>query len=308
MFQRERVTSVVHLVLYRHINVYSFDFRIQLLQEIPVVLAYPVAFDPPSSLLSNSTHDLRSAKPSPVLTLASLRSRRASPSDHQEMSPIEEVSTEVKSSELYRILRKSNSVKLQQNLLVNRAPEHTSMVRSHTVSLRKLSKMKRLGSVLSRKMSRSISAVDTSIRPTQKCSISAPVCSMTSLTSCAISPVLTFSPLSNNDHKIVNMIHQNSCQLQSKQRSILKFGQIKEAKRFGQVPGSLGDAGLDLRKCFNVATATEVCQSFAAEKVEIPENSSPSVHSLDDVAYTPFMPPVQLSNSHYQLKEGKNKR
>lgn len=70
------------------------------------------------------------------------------------------------------------------------------------------------------------------------------------------------------------------------QRSMMKFGQIKGPKRFGQQPGSLGDAGLDIRNCFNVATAAEVIRSYSAEKVVLGS-------------------PVSFSENNFKLKRGK---
>lgn len=75
----------------------------------------------------------------------------------------------------------------------------------------------------------------------------------------------------------------------AEQRSMMKFGHIKGPKRFGQQPGCLGDAGLDIRNCFNVATAAEVIQSYAAEKVEIGILCNS---------------PVSFSETHFKLKEG----
>ncbi|GAA5803206.1 hypothetical protein HPULCUR_008683 [Helicostylum pulchrum] len=75
----------------------------------------------------------------------------------------------------------------------------------------------------------------------------------------------------------------------AEQRSMMKFGHIKGPKRFGQQPGCLGDAGLDIRNCFNVATAAEVIQSYAAEKVEIGILSNS---------------PVSFSETHFKLKDG----
>ncbi|KAI9340084.1 hypothetical protein BD770DRAFT_415091 [Pilaira anomala] len=69
------------------------------------------------------------------------------------------------------------------------------------------------------------------------------------------------------------------------QRSMMKFGQIKGPKRFGQQPGSLGDAGLDIRNCFNVATAAEVIRSYSAEKVVLGS-------------------PVSFSENNFKLKRG----
>ncbi|KAL0144900.1 hypothetical protein V8B55DRAFT_1456858 [Mucor lusitanicus] len=65
-------------------------------------------------------------------------------------------------------------------------------------------------------------------------------------------------------------LQQAQQQEENPEKSIMKFGQIVGPKRFGQQPGCLGDAGLDIRNCFNVATATEAIQCYAAEKVEIP--------------------------------------
>ncbi|KAG2190832.1 hypothetical protein INT46_004074 [Mucor plumbeus] len=64
-------------------------------------------------------------------------------------------------------------------------------------------------------------------------------------------------------------MQQQQQQEENPEKSMMKFGQIVGPKRFGQQPGCLGDAGLDIRNCFNVATATEAIQSYAAEKVEI---------------------------------------
>ncbi|KAG2229699.1 hypothetical protein INT48_008086 [Thamnidium elegans] len=75
----------------------------------------------------------------------------------------------------------------------------------------------------------------------------------------------------------------------AEQRSMMKFGHIKGPKRFGQQPGCLGDAGLDIRNCFNVATAAEVIQSYAAEKVEIG---------------TLCNSPVSFSEANFKLKDG----
>lgn len=92
--------------------------------------------------------------------------------------------------------------------------------------------------------------------------------------------VTTYSTIEEDEDEIRNL---------TEQRSMMKFGHIKGPKRFGQQPGCLGDAGLDIRNCFNVATAAEVIQSYAAEKVELGtlRNS-----------------PISFTETNFKLKEG----
>jgi hypothetical protein len=148
------------------------------------------------------------------------------------------------------------------------------------------------GNLLSRKMSMSnINKRASNSRP----EISSPIMSNYSISDEeSIASSLHSSPVSNHD--VIHIIHRNSMQ---PQRSIMKFGQIKGPKKFGQQPGSLGDAGLDIRKCFNVATVTEAIQSYAAEKVEIP----------DDIPFyfeeEEYPLPVQLTeNNNFKWKQG----
>lgn len=74
----------------------------------------------------------------------------------------------------------------------------------------------------------------------------------------------------------------------------MKFGQIMGPKRFGQQPGCLGDAGLDIRNCFNVATATEAIQCYAAEKVEIPNHDGKDEEG-NYYILPPYLEPTQFS-------------
>lgn len=207
--------------------------------------------------------------------------------------------------------------------------------RNHTISSTKLNKMKRSfsswGTLISRKISISSSKTSTRNSGSNRTSgsrpkISAPILipHHSSSSSCDDSPAssLKSSPESSKSD-IINIINRSSKEFQS-QRSIMKFGQIKGPKRFGQQPGSLGDAGLDIRKCFNVATATEAIKSFSAEKVEIPDdipffsqssisssNSSndedDDIEALNDEAPTAaqiYVLPVPLTENNFKWKEG----
>ncbi|KAL9556351.1 hypothetical protein MBANPS3_001902 [Mucor bainieri] len=78
-----------------------------------------------------------------------------------------------------------------------------------------------------------------------------------------------FTKIIQNKELKAQQQQQQQQQDEIPEKSIMKFGQIMGPKRFGQQPGCLGDAGLDIRNCFNVATATEAIQCYAAEKVEI---------------------------------------
>lgn len=205
--------------------------------------------------------------------------------------------------------------------------------RNHTISSTKLSKMKRSfsswGTLISRKISVS-SKSEAKSSGSNKASgsrpkISAPILishHSSSSSSCDDSPAssLRSSPESGKSD-IINIINRSSKEFQS-QRSIMKFGQIKGPKRFGQQPGSLGDAGLDIRKCFNVATATEAIKGFSAEKVEIPDDiplfsqgsiSSSSgissndedddIEALNDEAQI-YVLPVPLTENNFKWKKG----
>ncbi|CEP10882.1 hypothetical protein [Parasitella parasitica] len=77
-------------------------------------------------------------------------------------------------------------------------------------------------------------------------------------------------------------------------KSMMKFGQIIGPKRFGQQPGCLGDAGLDIRNCFNVATAAEAIQSYAAEKVEI-SHSNGKEEEGNYYTFPPYLEPTQFT-------------
>ncbi|GAN03738.1 hypothetical protein MAM1_0047d03193 [Mucor ambiguus] len=110
-----------------------------------------------------------------------------------------------------------------------------------------------------------------------KLMISSPLISTSSPSSSLHSSVCSKSSSSlqsdQANEEIVKILKNKELQTQQQEeipeKSIMKFGQIIGPKRFGQQPGCLGDAGLDIRNCFNVATATEVIQCYAAEKVEI---------------------------------------
>lgn len=240
------------------------------------------------------------------------------------------------STSIPRPLITSSSVASSLYSTTNLDPNQTednqlrSLKRHHAISSNKLSKMKRSfsswGTLISRKISlsksgtRSSSGNRTSSRPT----ISAPIIIPDhTLSSCDDSPAssLKSSPKSGKGD-IINIINRSSREFQP-QRSIMKFGQIKGPKRFGQQPGSLGDAGLDIRKCFNVATATEAIKSFSAEKVEIPDDipffscsgSSGSsscndedddIEALNDEPSEAqfYVEPVPLTENNFKWKEG----
>lgn len=87
---------------------------------------------------------------------------------------------------------------------------------------------------------------------------------------------------------------QQQQQEENPEKSIMKFGQIMGPKRFGQQPGCLGDAGLDIRNCFNVATATEAIQCYAAEKVEIPNHDGKDEEG-NYYILPPYLEPTQFS-------------
>jgi hypothetical protein len=102
----------------------------------------------------------------------------------------------------------------------------------------------------------------------QKLEISSPIMP-SSLESFNDSIESTIPSIKDDEQDIHNFIASDNS---VERMSVLKFGQIKGPKRFGQQPGCLGDAGLDIRNCFNVATATEAMQSYAAEKVELADD------------------------------------
>ncbi|KAF1806446.1 hypothetical protein FB192DRAFT_1007430 [Mucor lusitanicus] len=90
-------------------------------------------------------------------------------------------------------------------------------------------------------------------------------------------------------------LQQAQQQEENPEKSIMKFGQIVGPKRFGQQPGCLGDAGLDIRNCFNVATATEAIQCYAAEKVEIPSYPDDKEEKGNYYILPPYLEPTQFS-------------
>lgn len=98
------------------------------------------------------------------------------------------------------------------------------------------------------------------------------------------------------NEEIAKILKNKEYQMQQQEenpgKSMMKFGQIMGPKRFGQQPGCLGDAGLDIRNCFNVATATEAIQSYAAEKVEISNNDEKEGNFY---IFPPYLEPSQFS-------------
>jgi hypothetical protein len=98
--------------------------------------------------------------------------------------------------------------------------------------------------------------------------------------------------LKNKEYQMQQQQQQEE-EEENPEKSIMKFGQIVGPKRFGQQPGCLGDAGLDIRNCFNVATATEAIQSYAAEKVEI--SSDVEKEEGNFYIFPPYLEPSQFS-------------
>lgn len=194
---------------------------------------------------------------------------------------------------------------------------HVSPVSNSIHEPKALEKMKNSisswGTILSRKLSSTRITAFQNDRPTRSDILSPMTAShLTSHESVASS---IYSSPSSSDSK---NREQSSTVYREEQRSVLKFGQIKAPKRFGQQPGSLGDAGLDIRNCFNVATASEAIQSYAAEKVEIPDDigfySSGSSDDESDEENIPlaeryldnllsYLEPIE----EFELKKGKKK-
>lgn len=195
---------------------------------------------------------------------------------------------------------------------------HTSPVSTYLAEPKKLEKMKNSisswGTMLSRKLSSTRINTFQSDKP-PRLDISSPIAPShaTSNKSAASS---IYSSLSSADSKSRDI---SSIVCREEQRSIMKFGQIKAPKRFGQQPGCLGDAGLDIRNCFNVATANEATQSYAAEKVEIPDDIGFYSSSSDDESdeesvyiagnyidnFPPYLEPIHvLESAPFALKQG----
>ncbi|KAI8986471.1 hypothetical protein BDB01DRAFT_896076 [Pilobolus umbonatus] len=63
------------------------------------------------------------------------------------------------------------------------------------------------------------------------------------------------------------------------ENSLMRVGHMEGPKKLNSNPGSLGDAGLDIRKHFNVATATEALEGYAATQTRkhIPSTLSQSI-------------------------------
>lgn len=226
------------------------------------------------------------------------------------------LSTESIASSLHSTLNSAEPTRSSFHSTTNQRQQFRPLIRSYTISSsKKLNKVKRSfsswGNLISRKIS--MSNINKRDSKSSRPEISSPIMSNCSISDESIASSLHSSPTSSTNHDVISTIHRNSREAQP-QRSIMKFGQIKGPKKFGQQPGSLGDAGLDIRKCFNVATVTEAIQSFAAEKVEIPddipfysdESTEEEGEHENSIAEnrSPEFKPVQFTENNFKWKEG----
>ncbi|KAG2195822.1 hypothetical protein INT47_010032 [Mucor saturninus] len=237
--------------------------RTDVVSEIPVMLVHPIALDPPPLLL---------AKPSTIESTLIL-------SDPNIRKSFAKVSTSSSSctDSLTSILSSTKPISISS--ISNH--RHISPVSNTLSEPKALEKMKNSisswGTILSRKLSSTRINAFQNDRPTRP-DISSPMIASQLTSHDSVASSIYSSP-SSSGSKTGDPSNKT---YREEQRSVMKFGQIKAPKRFGQQPGCLGDAGLDIRNCFNVATANEAIQSYAAEKVEIPDDIAFYSSSSDD--------------------------
>lgn len=286
------------------------------LAEMPIMLVHPVAMDPPPLLSSTTSEEKESAK------ITTSKITTSAP----KLKPLLESSPSYTSS-----LTSSSTNPRISSVSLSHARHHSPLIRRSTPSAqpttkKPLEKMKRSfstwGTKLSRKMSMTRINSQQQMVNKPRPEISSPILSHYSDSSEegdeGDNESIMSSSLYASPKQDLNNIMMRSSQ---QRRSVLKFGQMKGPKRFGQQPGSLGDAGLDIRNCFNVAKVTEVIQSYAAEKVELPDDiafdcSSDEEDEQDDeevetpknnsrIQYPPYLEPIQLEEQ-FVWKEGIN--
>lgn len=264
------------------------------------MLVHPIALDPPPLLLTKKN----AIESDLILSDPNIKKSFAKPSTDSSSY----------TSSLTSILSSTKPISISS--LSNHY--YTSPIAPNITEPKKLEKMKKSisswGTMLSRKMSITRISEYQSNKPSRP-EISSPIISSHSTSNESVASSIYSSPslLTNSRSRDISSI---ICR--EEQRSVMKFGQIKAPKRFGQQPGCLGDAGLDIRNCFNVATATEAIQSYAAEKVEIPDDigfySSSSEEESDEEVipttekyqdnYPPYLEPVQVLETSFELKQG----
>ncbi|KAI9476539.1 MAG: hypothetical protein EXX96DRAFT_577506 [Benjaminiella poitrasii] len=82
----------------------------------------------------------------------------------------------------------------------------------------------------------------------------------------------TSSSLCSSIGSIPPLVDDSHLRLQKSNKGghgVLKFGQVEGPKRYGQQPGALCDASVDIQNHFSVSRVADVIQSYAAEKVEL---------------------------------------
>jgi hypothetical protein len=217
----------------------------EMVAELPVMLVHPISMDPPpgnyAKSAATSTHK-------PVANEYHLLLQ----------------DTFQKQQQAARILQPSASLRSLGSASYKSCSSSKASSQLQPTIKRLESVRKSLSTWISRRMS-----VSSSINHIQKLEISSPLVMSSPSSSESFSDSVKSSVSTKEDQDIINFIANDSSM---ERMSVMKFGQIKGPKRFGQQPGCLGDAGLDIRNCFNVATATEAIQSYAAEKVEIPDD------------------------------------
>jgi len=256
---------------------------------IPVMLVHPISMDPPpgnyaKSVTASNTEECHLILQEAVTKIAtqSITSVSSTPSlisSHTESDGTQSLNEmNVPTRRKFTSMKKSLS---KWGLQLSRKMSISSGLNSHSES------------------DRQSNAEKTKLRISSPLISSSPSSSSIHSSVCSKSSDANTSDQANEE--ITKIIKNKELQLQQQQqqqqdenpeKSIMKFGQIIGPKRFGQQPGCLGDAGLDIRNCFNVATATEAIQCYAAEKVEI------SHHDEEEGNYyilPPYLEPTQFS-------------
>ncbi|KAI8356581.1 hypothetical protein EDC96DRAFT_258861 [Choanephora cucurbitarum] len=253
--------KLINISFFVRVSIYSQNSS-DIVAELPITIAHPISLDPPPGTYAKSikanTDDCR-----PFIFQDDFKKQQKAiqiiESDHSAYVIEEEFSSDIPSN-CSSLTNPEDAESLDHLKLIQIDNRFSSLKKNFNS----------WGSRMSRKLSVAsrIGTPRPSINTALK--ISSPLISDVSSVSsshhedesidiCSLSPP---SILDNNQQ-------QQSRQLQEKDKSIMKFGQMRGPKCFGHQPDCLGDAGLDIRTCFNVPTATEALQSYAAEKVEI---------------------------------------
>lgn len=241
------------------LTIFWINSATEMVTELPVMLVHPISMDPPPGnyTKSASTHK-------PITNEYHLLQNTF----HKQQQAAKILQSSDSSRSIDSASCKSYSGSIQSSVASNELQPAVKRLQSVRKSL------STWGSIISRRMSFQLSS-DRQQQPSyqKKLEISSPQMFSSQSSKSYSESFESTVPSTKDEQDITKCIsNDNIIDDTVEHMSVMKFGQIKGPKRFGQQPGCLGDAGLDIRNCFNVATATEAMQSYAAEKVELSDD------------------------------------